>query len=249
MHHNERLGEIINLDDHQVMVKHYESHYSSEVHSHDYSHLVFIHQGCQIISTDKDSLLSMPGSLIYIPAGVPHRADALKQSQVSLLRLPLGSIPELTEICILDISPIVTQLFSLWENGGPKPKLEPHYIQVLMDQCTLCKAVDNPLIAKEGMDRRLLPVIDALSNKPSIKLSISDLSKQTGASVRTLNRLFLTSFKASFREIRQKVVMERAEKMMAKGISATEIAFELEYSSLSAFSTAFKEHQKKAPQN
>ena len=99
------------------------------------------------------------------------------------------------------------------------------------------------------MDRRLLLVIEALSNKPNIKMSISDLSKQTGASVRTLNRLFLSSFKASFRDIRQKVVMERAEKMMAKGISATDIAFELEYSSLSSFSTAFKEHQKKAPQN
>ncbi len=98
------------------------------------------------------------------------------------------------------------------------------------------------------MDRRLLLVIEALSNKPNIKMSISDLSKQTGASVRTLNRLFLSSFKASFRDVRQKVVMGRAEKMMAKGISATDIAFELEYSSLSSFSTAFKEHQKKAPQ-
>tara|TARA_B100001057_G_scaffold462885_1_gene516302 strand:+ start:2368 stop:2943 length:576 start_codon:yes stop_codon:yes gene_type:complete len=191
----------------------------------------------------------MPGSLIYIPAGIPHRADVLKQSQVSLLRLPPTSIPDLTEICILDISPIVTQLFSFWENGGPEPKLESHYVHVLIDQCTFCKPANNPLIAKGGMDRRLLPVIGALSNKPSIKLSISDLSKQTGASVRTLNRLFLTNFKASFRDIRQKVVMERAEKMMSKGISATEIAFELEYSSLSAFSTAFKEHQKKAPQN
>ncbi|CAH6820224.1 AraC family transcriptional regulator [Vibrio chagasii] len=246
---NKIMDGIINLDDYQVMVKHHESHYSGEVHTHDYPHLVFIHEGCQIISTDKDSLLSMPGSLIYIPAGVPHRADYLKQSHVSLLRLPQASTPNITEICMLDVSPIVAQLFSVWENGGPAQKLTTHYVYVLVDQCNLCKPTNNPLIAKGGMDRRLLMVIEALSNKPNIKMSISDLSNQTGASVRTLNRLFLASFKTSFREIRQKVVMDRAEKMMAKGISATDIAFELEYSSLSAFSTAFKEHQKKSPQN
>ncbi|CAH6954397.1 AraC family transcriptional regulator [Vibrio chagasii] len=246
---NKIMDGIIKLDDYQVMVKHHESHYSGEVHTHDYPHLVFIHQGCQIISTDKDSLLSMPGSLIYIPAGVPHRADYLKQSHVSLLRLPQASTPNITEICMLDVSPIVAQLFSVWENGGPAQKLTTHYVHVLVDQCNLCKPTNNPLIAKGGMDRRLLMVIEALSNKPNIKMSISDLSNQTGASVRTLNRLFLASFKTSFREIRQKVVMDRAEKMMAKGISATDIAFELEYSSLSAFSTAFKEHQKKSPQN
>ncbi len=234
------------MNEHQLIVTYHESHHSSELHSHDYPLLAFIHKGCQILSTDKHSLLSMPGSLIYIPAGVPHCADFLKQSQVSLLRLPLTSIPELTEICMLDVSPIVTQLFRLWENGSPEPKLEPHYIHVLIDQCICCKAANNPLIAKGGMDRRLLPIIDALSNEPSIKLSILDMSKQTGASVRTLNRLFLSSFKASFRDIRQKVVMERAEKMMAEGVSATDIAFELEYSSLSSFSTAFKEHQKKS---
>ncbi|CAH7050296.1 AraC family transcriptional regulator [Vibrio chagasii] len=246
---NKIMDGIINLDDYQVMVKHHESHYSGEVHTHDHPHLVFIHEGCQIISTDKDSLLSMPGSLIYIPAGVPHRADYLKQSHVSLLRLPQASTPNITEICMLDVSPIVAQLFSVWENGGPAQKLTTHYVHVLVDQCNLCKPTNNPLIAKGGMDRRLLMVIEALSNKPNIKMSISDLSNQTGASVRTLNRLFLASFKTSFREIRQKVVMDRAEKMMAKGISATDIAFELEYSSLSAFSTAFKEHQKKSPQN
>ena len=80
------------MDDYQVIVKHHESHYSGEAHTHDYAHLAFIHQGCQILSTDQHSLLSMPGSLIYIPVGVPHRADFLKQSHVSLLRLPQASI-------------------------------------------------------------------------------------------------------------------------------------------------------------
>ncbi|WP_157044454.1 AraC family transcriptional regulator [Photobacterium sp. SKA34] len=102
----------------------------------------------------------------------------------------------------------------------------------------------NPLIASGSMDRRLFFIIEALSDKPNIKMSISKLSEQAGASVRTLNRLFLSHFKASFKEIRNKVVMERAEQMMKKGISVTDIAFELEYSSISAFSTAFSKYQK-----
>ncbi|NOH73430.1 hypothetical protein F0225_19150 [Vibrio pectenicida] len=52
------------MDDHQVTLRCHDSHYSGEVHTHDFAHLVFIHQGCQIVSTDQHSLLSMPGSLI-----------------------------------------------------------------------------------------------------------------------------------------------------------------------------------------
>ncbi|MFW7523471.1 AraC family transcriptional regulator [Vibrio ostreicida] len=236
----------MNLEDHQVTLRRYESYYSGSVHTHNFAHLVYIHQGCQIVATDQNSLLSMPGTLIYIPPSVPHRADFLKQSCVSLLRLPLMSTPNKDTICTLEVLPIVTQLFSLWEQGGPDKKLVDHYVQVLVDQCLQCRPANNPLVAKGYMDRRLLLVIEALSDQPNIKMSISDLSQQTGASVRTLNRLFLTHFNAPFKEVRSKVIMERAEKLLNQGLSATDVAFDLKYSSLSSFSTAFKEHQKKS---
>ncbi|WP_252724284.1 helix-turn-helix domain-containing protein [Vibrio hepatarius] len=239
-------NERMNLDNHQVTIRCHDSHYSGEVHTHDFAHLVFIHQGCQIVSTDQHSLLSMPGSLIYIPPMMPHRADFLKQSRVSLLRLPLTSLPSSDAICLLEVSPIVAQLFHLWEQGGPDKTLVNHYVQVLIDQCLQCQPATNPLLAKGYMDRRLLLIIEALSDQPNIKMSISDFSQQTGASVRTLNRLFLSHFNASFQEIRNKVIMERAEKMINQGMIATDVAFDLKYSSLSSFSTAFKEHQKKS---
>ena len=75
-------------------------------------------------------------------------------------------------------------------------------------------------------------------------MSISTFATSSGASVRTLNRLFQSHFNASFKDIRNTVIMERAEQLLKSGMIATDVAFELEYSSLSAFSTAFKEYQK-----
>lgn len=233
------------MEDKRLILKQYESHRPpGDFHTHSYSHLAYVHQGCQILSTDKHSLLSMPGSLVYIPAYTPHRAEFLKRSQVSLLKLPSNSTPNIKAVCMLDVSPIITQLFSVWKNKTQDPKLADQYIDVLIDQCSRCAPTTHPFVAQGSMDRRLLIIIEALSDKPTIKMSISQLSQKTGASVRTLNRLFLSHFKASFKEIRNKVVMERAEQMMKKGISATVVAFELEYSSLSSFSTAYNKHQK-----
>ncbi|PSX10948.1 helix-turn-helix domain-containing protein [Photobacterium angustum] len=233
------------MEDKRLILKHFESHKSErEIHSHSYLHLVYVHKGCQILYTDQHSLLSMPGTLVCVPSNTPHRADFLEKSQISLLRLPSNFNLNINEICILKVSPFVTQLFNLWESKLFKPSLFDEYVDVLIDQCSRCVPLVNPLIASGSMDRRLFFIIEALSDKPNIKMSISKLSEQTGASVRTLNRLFLSHFKASFKDIRNKVVMERAEQMMKKGISVTDIAFELEYSSISAFSTAFSKYQK-----
>ncbi|MFC5079880.1 helix-turn-helix domain-containing protein [Vibrio thalassae] len=174
----------------------------------------------------------------------PHRAECLKESQISLLKVPSHST--IKDITVLTVTPLVTQLFSVLKKAVFEPTLVSQYVDVLVDQCSYCEPSNQPLVAQGVIERRMLLIIEALSGKPNIKMSISELSKQTGASVRTLNRLFLTHFQASFKDIRNKVVMdmERAEQMIKQGTSATTVAYELKYSSLSSFSTAYSQHQK-----
>ena len=235
----------IEKDDHQVITTVYDSHFSCDFHQHDFAHFIYVHQGCHILYTDEQSILSTPGNLIYVPSHTPHRAEVLTHSRLSFLCTTVQLQSESDKINLLSVSPIVAQLFQLWEYDQPKECLEKHYIQVLVDQTLQCETSSASLVARGSLDRRLLSVIDTLSNQPNIKISISDLAATTGASVRTLNRLFLTYFDSSFKDIRNKVVMDRAEQLMNQGMTATDIAYELQYSSLSAFSSAFKEHKKK----
>ena len=228
----------------ELIVQHYDTSTVRDFHQHDHAHIVYLHKGCHIAYASDQSLLCMPGSLLYISPNTMHGVEILENTQTSLLSLPkLDHMPS-KAMCILETSPLLTQLFSIWQNGGPSQSLNNEYKAVLLDQLITCKVATNPMLADGKIDRRLIPIIEAFSDKPNIKMSISTFATSSGASVRTLNRLFQSHFNASFKDIRNTVIMERAEQLLKSGMIATDVAFELEYSSLSAFSTAFKEYQK-----
>ncbi|GEM75545.1 helix-turn-helix domain-containing protein [Vibrio sagamiensis] len=232
-------------NDHRVITRIYDSQFSCDFHQHDFAHFIYVHQGCHILYTDEQSIMTTPGNLIYVPAYNLHRVEVLTQSRISFLCTLVQPKSKCKSIQLFTVTPLVTQLFQILENQKLEGSLEQHYIQVLADQTLQCEPASVALVAQGCIDRRLLMIIDSLSKEPNIKISLSDLASTTGASVRTLNRLFLNHFNASFKDIRSKVVMDRAEQLLNQGMSSTDVAYELQYSSLSAFSNAFKEHQKK----
>ena len=144
----------------------------------------------------------------------------------------------------LSVSPLLREVFSLWgkETLPTDEKMLNCYQQVLFDQIQQCALQPHELIAKGELDRRLLPIVEALAQQPSIKITLAQFADSTGASVRTLNRLFQGHFGMSFQVIRQNIMMERARQLILGGHSATDISFLLGYSSLAAFSAAFNSY-------
>ncbi len=59
------------------------------------------------------------------------------------------------------------------------------------------------------LDPRLLWVLDRVCQAPAIHLTLAALAADCGASVRTLNRLFLQQLGCSFRQWREQVVLGR----------------------------------------
>jgi AraC-like DNA-binding protein len=92
------------------------------------------------------------------------------------------------------------------------------------------------------------PVLEFISNHLFEPLTLSELSKQTGFSERTLTRLFMATMKISFLQYFKLLRMVKAiEMMLQTHKSISEIAYTLGYNNVSAFSNIFYQLTKTRP--
>ncbi|ROS01771.1 AraC-like DNA-binding protein [Sinobacterium caligoides] len=221
----------------------YAKAFEKHFHQHDDKvQLAYIHSGCCIIATRSDSTLAVSGQLLWIPSGVEHRLEVLKNTRISVLYTQAEELPSFSDtMCTLTVDGLFVQLMRYINEAkiDNNDEIPAHYLAVVKDQLSQQTVKDDGCKATGEVDRRLLPVIQRLTLEPDIKLSLEDFAESCGASARTLNRLFQKCFGQPFRNLRQQIVMEKAQQLNRQGIAHTEIALDLGYNSLSAFSTAF----------
>uniref|UniRef100_UPI0020B151CF helix-turn-helix transcriptional regulator n=1 Tax=Aeromonas caviae TaxID=648 RepID=UPI0020B151CF len=97
------------------------------------------------------------------------------------------------------------------------------------------------------LDPRLLRVLDRVCQAPAIHLTLTALAADCGASVRTLNRLFLQQLGGSFRQWRGQVVLGRARQLQHRGLTLAQIADRLGYEDPGALSRALQRLARREP--
>lgn len=112
----------------------------------------------------------------------------------------------------------------------------------------------DPLAARiplaGALDPRLLRVLDRVCQAPAIHLTLTALTAlaaDCGASVRTLNRLFLQQLGCSFRQWREQVVLGRARQLQHRGLTLAQIADRLGYEDPGALSRALQRLARREP--
>jgi len=105
-----------------------------------------------------------------------------------------------------------------------------------------------PLRIPMPSDPRLVRLCGALLDRPNKKESFEGLARRTGASSRTLARLFQQDLGMSFVAWRQQVLLSEAVVLLASGKTVKEVASTLGYQSPSAFTAMFRQNLGKAPE-
>ena len=72
------------------------------------------------------------------------------------------------------------------------------------------------------------------------------MAKVIGVSTRTLNRLFAAEG-LKYAEVAQQVRVERARRLLARGVSTEQVAIELDYSDARSFRRAFEQWTGESP--
>ena len=211
-------------------------------HSHPEDQLLFASEGVMTLSTAQDLWVVPPLRAVWIPAETAHSVAMSGQvSMRTLYFLPklCRSFPR--KCVVMNVSPLLKELIL---HACRFPKLyksdptERRIVEIIVDQLRAVESI--PLQLPHPVDSRATRVVKTLLANPADQRTLEKLCADSGASKRTIQRLFLEETKMTFNKWRQQLRLLRAMQRLAAGDKVTSAALEAGYNSTSAFISMFR---------
>ncbi|MEF7615639.1 helix-turn-helix transcriptional regulator [Aquincola sp. MAHUQ-54] len=224
-------------------------------HSHPWAQFVFSSTGVTRLTTAHGSYIVPPSRSVWVPPGVEHAVTVLSETDLFTLYFlqPSGrcgpQVPRAEEApwrqCrVLEVSDLLRALVMSMDvvpdaDGGPVPppretlQREARLSALILDE--LRRAQPIPLGVDLPADKRLRALCEAVIDDPTRHATLAGWARGTGASARTVARLFQQELGTSFGQWRQQVLLAKAVAMAAHRQPMKRIAADLGYASASAF--------------
>ena len=210
-------------------------------HTHDWAQLVYATQGVMRVESEDGVWVVPSHRAVWIPPGIGHSvAMSGWVSMRTLYLLPelIGALPR--RCCVVSVPPLLRELILHAIAEGPLRRDRAEHrrlVDFLLDQLRVLPVV--PLELPMPRDARALRVALRLREDPGGSAALEVLARGSGASRRTLERLFQKETGISLGRWRQQARLLQAMRLLAHGETVTSIALEVGYDSPSAFIAAF----------
>jgi AraC-like DNA-binding protein len=211
-------------------------------HFHDYGQLRYAARGALVTATEVGTWVAPASRIMWVPPFAVHSSKAYGETDIRVLSLPVtltGQLPAEPSVFVASALLREAYLALMSEGeplGSPRARL---LIDVVLAE--LARAAQEPLRLPEPSDRRLKAVTDLLHVDPASPATLAELGHRTGASERTLSRLFGSELSMSFHQWRTLLRTQRALIELSDGASVTDTAIRLGWSNPSSFIDAFTE--------
>ena len=210
-------------------------------HRHPWAQLVFAYSGVMRVSTDVETWLTPATKAIWLPAGVEHQIDI--QGEVAMRTLYIAperaeTLP--TEPAALEVAPLLRELILHIVRVGMLAPVRPEHDRmagVLVDLLGQARREDLRLPLPN--DPRARAAAGLLQNAPAVANDLTKLASDSGASLRTLQRLFPRETGLTLEAWRQKARLIHAMGRLASGDRVTPAALDSGYQNVGAFIAAF----------
>jgi AraC-like DNA-binding protein len=211
-------------------------------HSHPEDQLLFASKGVMTVRTNQGLWVVPPHRAVWIPANTPHSVALSGDVSMrtlyfapKLCRAPRG------RCFVMNVSSLLRELIlhaCTFPRLRKRASTERRIIELIVDQL---KAVESiPLQLPHPSDSRAKRVASALLANPGDDRTLKALCAESGASPRTIQRLFLEETSMTFGKWRQQLRLLHAMQALASGQKVTVAALESGYSSTSAFIAMFR---------
>jgi len=211
-------------------------------HDHPWGQLVYARSGVMQVMTPGAAWTVPPTRAIWLP---PRRAHQIAmQGEVAMRTLyiaPDRAAPLPAEAAALEVEPLLRELIlHVLTLGMLDPRMPEHgrLAGVLIDRLVAARPMD--LYMPWPADPRAAAVAERLKAVPADHTDIADLAKASRASLRTLQRLFVSQTGLTIEAWRQKARLVHAASLLSLGASVTNTAADCGYDSLSGFIAAFQ---------
>jgi AraC-like DNA-binding protein len=219
----------------------YDGHHI-EPHAHPWGQVIYAAEGAMRVRIGDRLWIVPPARAVWAPPHVTHEIRAHGTFTMRTVYLSPRLSASLADECHgLDVGPLLRELIlhivAAGMLDGAKAD-QRRLVSVLIDQLRGTKAL--PLSLRLPADRRARLLAERLQQNPGDPAELDELAKHTGASARTLQRLFRRETGMRFGEWRQRLRMLHAVALLGTGASVTSAGDQTGYATTSAFIAAFR---------
>ncbi len=193
-------------------------------------------------ATDTMAHVVPPGRALWVPANMPH--SVTMQGEVAMRALFLRADAAAAgppASAVMGVSALLRALVLAaceepleWDPAGRAG----HVAALILDE--IARAPALPLGVPALHDPRLARLAAALQANPASPLTVEAWAERSGASPRTLARLFQRETGMSFGRWRQLLRLSEAAALLARGVAPARAAAAVGYASAPAFGAAFR---------
>jgi AraC-like DNA-binding protein len=216
--------------------------------STDWHQLIYATRGVMTVYTDVGAWVVPPHRGVWIPAGFHYRLEMSGEVALRMLyvrtRKPAGA-----QACsVVNVTPLLrelivrTNLIGALDAGIPEQR---RLIGVILDELKLLTTV--PLQLPLPQDPRAARFAALAGADPGGKAPTRAMLRRSGASQRTLERLFRAQTAMSLGQWLRRQKLLHALRRLAAGEGVNAIALELGYNSASAFIAMFRRELGQTP--
>ncbi len=222
-------------------------------HSHPWAQVAISTQGVIRLTVAGGTYIVPPSRAVWIPPGVEHAVTMVEDADLRTLYFhqPRGRcgpgvaradeapwrqcrVLEMSEL----LRALVCEMPAENDDAPPLPpdalRRERHLSALILEELRRASAVRLGVALPR--DKRLRHLCEAVLADPTRHETLADWARDTGASPRTVARLFRQELSTTFTQWRQQVLLAQAVALAAGRRPVNQIAAELGYASPSAFS-------------
>lgn len=236
----------------RAKVRHLDSDTEIQPHSHAWAQVAISISGVARITAGHSTYLVPAWRAVWIPPGIEHVVTVIEAAELRTLyvhqdakttgpRVPADERNAWRCCRVIEVSALLRELvlqMDVGMDGAGTPDAETlarerRLGELALDE--LRRAAPVRLGIELPQDKRLRALCEAVLADPSRHATLEGWAAHTGASTRTVARLFRQQLGTSFGPWRQQVLLARALILAAQGKPMGVIATDLGYASASAF--------------
>jgi AraC-like DNA-binding protein/quercetin dioxygenase-like cupin family protein len=236
-----------------MIANHYPRGTRLDPHMHREAQLVYAARGTMQVTTPKGRWLVPPDRAVWVPARLAHSIDVLADIDMRTLYFDLAWLARLRQGAGLDQEFVVRvsrllheTILALFDGRNDRDRTT---LLIRLAMLELHQAEDSATFIPLPQEPRCRRAASIVLNDPTALHEIETLAYQVGTSARTLSRLFASETQLSFKSWRQRARIAAAIERLSTqaGVSIKQLASDLGYASVPAFSHAFRQVTGRTP--
>jgi AraC-like DNA-binding protein len=224
------------------------AHSLAPPHASDWHQLIYAVRGVIRVRTQSHAWIVPPHQAVWIPNGLQSTLQMHGEVALRMLYVRSGPRGLFRNCTVLNVTPLLRELIVRANTIGALDGRKPEQLRlasVVVDEIRRLRAI--PLQLPLPSDPRAARFAALVGERPRLSPPLPALARQSGASRRTLERIFREETSLRLGQWLRRQLVLHALAMLGADQSVDSIANELGYSSSSAFIAMFRKELGETP--